>query len=193
MNLLRNIIEKAVWKYDNSKFHVQTSESGLHSDLYLNTDYVVSDPQLVEEIVKNIFVKELEVQNIKPDWIVSYPPFGLSISHILARECGAKFAYINRETNSCNFEIKKGDKVIVVGDDIYSGGSLKQTIEILKTMGAEVVSPILTIGNFSGTEELSGLSIFQQCLKREIYIQKMNVQCARKVQKLFCLDLIGIN
>lgn len=154
-----SIISRAVWRYDNSELHVQTSESGMHSDLYLNTDYVISDVALVENIVKNIFAKELDSLNIKPDWIVSYPPFGLAIAYALARQIGAKFGYVNREANSCSFDIKKGDKVIVVGDDIYSGGSIKKTIEIMNKLDAEVLSPILTIGNFSGTKTLFGLEI----------------------------------
>ena len=36
------IQKKAIWKYDDSTYNVQTSESGLHSDLYLNTDYIIS-------------------------------------------------------------------------------------------------------------------------------------------------------
>lgn len=153
------IKEKALWRYNNSKFHVQTSESGMHSDLYLNTDKVVSDVSLVEEIVKNVFSKELALRKIKPDWIITYPPFGLVIAYVLAREVGAKFGYVDTKEEACNFDIKNGEKVIVVGDDIYSGGSIKKTIEIVNSLGAKVQSPIFTIGNFSGTEALLNLEI----------------------------------
>lgn len=153
------MINKAIWKYDNSKLHIQTSESGLHSDLYLNTDYIISDVPLVEKIVKDVFIKELQTRGIKPDWIISYPPFGLAIAYALARQIGAKFGYVDRENEACDFDIKKGDKVIVVGDDIYSGGSIKETIKIVNKLGAKVQSPIFTIGNFSGTKKLLGLEI----------------------------------
>ena len=153
------IIDKSLWRYNNSKFHVKTSESGLHSDLYLNTDCVISDVLLVEEIVKNVFFKELRLRKIKPDWIISYPPFGLAIAYALARESGAKFGYVNTKTNKCNFDIKKGDKVIVVGDDIYSGESLKKTVNIVNKMGAKVEAPIFAIGNFSGAKRLLGLEV----------------------------------
>jgi orotate phosphoribosyltransferase len=153
------ISEKAIWRYDSSKFHVQTSESGLHSDLYLNTDHVVSDVLLVENIVENIFSKELGLRNIRPDWIISYPPFGLTIAYALARQTGAKFGYVDTIARTCNFDIRKGDMVIVVSDDIYSGGSIKKMIEILDGLGAKVQSPIFTIGNLSGAETLSDLEI----------------------------------
>ena len=152
-------ISKFLWKYNNSNLHVKTSESGLHSDLYLNTDYVVSDIPLVEEIVK-IFAKEIKKRELKPNWIITYPPFGLAIAYALAREIGAKFAYVDREANTCNFDINSWDSIIVIGDDIYSGWSLKETINIVTEMNAKVESPIFTIGNFSGSKEVLGLEVF---------------------------------
>lgn len=178
MNISKSIIDKALWKHGDSKYHVQTSESGLHSDLYLNTDYIVSDVALVEKIVKDIFSKELRSKDIKPDWIISYPPFGLAIAYALAREVGAKFGYVDRKTNTCDFDIKNNDKVIVVGDDIYSGGSLKETIGIVKKMGAKVESPIFTIGNFSGTEKLLGLDVFSVLSEKgNLYHEKICPMC----------------
>ena len=159
MNISQSIIKKSVWKFNNSKLHVKTLESGLHSDLYLNTDFVVSDPKLVESIVKDIFVKELNSRNIKPDWIISYPPYGLPIAFELARQMNAKFGYINRKSNDCNFDIKKNETIIVIGDDIYSGGSIKETIQIVTSKGGIVKSPILTIGNFTGTKSIMDLDV----------------------------------
>jgi orotate phosphoribosyltransferase len=159
MDIPKLITNKALWKYNNSKFHVQTSVSGLHSDLYLNTDYVISDVLLVEEIVKTIFLKELQLRKIKPDWIITYPPFGLAIAYALAKESGAKFGYVDIKANICNFDVKNGDTVIVVGDDIYSGESIKKTINIIDNMGAKIESPIFTIGNFSGTKKLLDLEV----------------------------------
>lgn len=156
---LMKSISEAIWRYDNSKFHVQTSESGMHSDLYLNTDYIISDVILLERIVKDSFLKELQLRKIKPDWIITYPPFGLAIAYALARESGAKFGYVDIQNNACSFDIKRGDKVIIVGDDIYSGESLKKTINILTKMHAKIESPLFTIGNFSGTKKLLGVEI----------------------------------
>lgn len=150
--------KKALWKYNGSNVHVQTSESGMHSDLYLNTDRIISDVLLVEIIVKK-FSKELKSRGIKPDWIITYPPFGIVIAYALAREIGAKFGYVDIKSKVCNFNILDGEKVIVVGDDIYSGGSIKKTINIVSDMGAKVEAPILSIGNFSGTKNLIGLEV----------------------------------
>lgn len=159
MDISQSIIKKAVWKFNNSKLHVKTLESGLHSDLYLNTDFVVSDPKLVELIVKDIFVKELKSRNVKPDWIVSYPPYGLPIAFELARQINAKFGYINRKTQVCDFDIQEGETIIVIGDDIYSGGSIKETIKIVTSKGGIVKSPILSIGNFTGTKSIMNLDV----------------------------------
>jgi len=153
------IKDKALWKYDNSKFHVQTSESGLHSDLYLNTDYVMAEVVLLEEIVEKVFLKELNSRKIKPDWIITYPPFGLAIAYSLARQTGAKFGYVDSKAEVCNFDIKEGDSVIVVGDEIYTGGCIKKTIDIVDKLGAKIEPTIFIIGNFSGAKTLGGFEV----------------------------------
>ena len=114
MNNSKLIIDKSVWKYNNSEFHVKTLESGLHSDLYMNTDFIVSDPKLVESIVKSVFIAELNARKIKPDWILSYPPFGLAIAYALARQTGAKFGYVDTKKEECNFDIKPNDIIVVI-------------------------------------------------------------------------------
>ena len=96
----------------------------------MNTDFIVSDPKLVESIVKSVFIAELNARKIKPDWILSYPPFGLAIAYALARQTGAKFGYVDTKKEECNFDIKPNDIIVVIGDDIYSGGSIKKTINI---------------------------------------------------------------
>jgi len=172
------IIKKALWKYDGSKVHVQTMESGMHSDLYLNTDYIFSDVSLVERIVKDVFSKELKSRGIHPDWIITYPPFGLPIAYALAREIKAKFAYVDRKAKVCNFDIKSGEKVVVIGDDIYSGESIKKTIDIVTKLGAKVEAPILTIGNFSGAKILSGLEVVSVISERgNLYAEKNCPMC----------------
>lgn len=178
MDISQSIIKKSVWEFNNSKLHVKTLESGLHSDLYLNTDYVVSDPKLVKSIVKNIFVKELNSRNIKPDWIISYPPYGLPIAFEFAKQVNAKFGYVDTKKEECNFDIKPNDTVIVVGDDIYSGLSIKKTITVLKAKGADVKSPIFTIGNFTGTETILDLDVVSAISKKgNLYEEKNCPMC----------------
>jgi orotate phosphoribosyltransferase len=176
--LLLDTIDKSVWKYNKSKFHVKTLESGLHSDLYMNTDCIVSDVTLVESIVKNVFVKALNARKIKPDWIISYPPFGLAIAYALARQIGAKFGYVDTKNLECNFDILKNDTVIVIGDDIYSGESIKKTIQIVTAKGASVKAPIFTIGNFTGTEIILSLDVVSAISERgHLYKEKECPMC----------------
>ncbi len=183
MNISELINKKALWKYNNSKFHVQTLESGLHSNLYLNTDYIISDVPLVEKIVKDIFAKELNRRNIKPDWIITYPPFGLAIAYALTREAGAKFGYVDRKNEICNFDIKKDEIVIVVGDDIYSGESIIKTIEIVNNLKVKVESPIFTIGNFSGTKTILGLEVVSVISEKGILYPEKNCPMCKSGSK----------
>lgn len=178
MDVSKAIINSSVWKFNNSPFHVKTLESGLHSDLYLNTDDVVSEPSIVESIVRDIFVKALASKNIKPDWIISYPPYGLPIAYELAKQINAKFGYVNTQSNTCDFPIRKNEIVIVIGDDIYSGGSIKKTIEIISSKGGTVTSPILTIGNFTGTTAIKGLEVISAISEKgNLYEEKSCPMC----------------
>lgn len=156
INLIKS---KAFWRYDNSKYHVKTSESWLHSDQYLNTDYIVSDVLLVESIVRDVFVNELNIKWVRPDWIVSYPPFGLAIAYEFARQLWVKYWYVDIKNEICTFDINKNNKVIVIWDDIYSGKSIEDTIKIINWLWATVMEPIFTIWNFSGQEDILGLEI----------------------------------
>ena len=150
----------SLWEFKNSAYHVQTSESGLHSDLYMNTDQIVSNVPLLESIAYEAFLPEIEKRGLTPDWIVSYPPFGLPIAYALARITNANFGYADISANICNFNIQQNQKVIVIADDVYSGGSIVKTIKIIEKMGAEVLEPILSLGNFSGTKSLADKSIW---------------------------------
>ncbi len=172
------IKKKAFWEY-SSHTHVQTSESGMHTNLYLNTNRIVSDPSLVERIVKDVFAKDLKSKGIRPDWIISYPPFGLPIAYALAKNMQANFGYVDLQTQECNFDIKSGQKVIVIGDDIYSGRSIKKTIDIVSKTGASIVAPIYTIGNFSGTKNISGLEVVSVLSEKgDLYTKKDCPMCA---------------
>lgn len=174
----RKIKDRAFWEWNDSEFHVQTSESGLHSDLYLNTDEIIADILLVEDVVKNIFSKEIVVRDITPDWIITYPPFGIAIAYALARHVGARFGYVDIKAGVCNFNIEENEKVIIVGDDIYSGGSLKKTVKAVEMRGAKIDAPIFTIGNFSGVKDVQCIEILSVISERgNLYAEKECPMC----------------
>ena len=80
-------IEKFIWRNTpQSEYHAKTSESGLHSDIYLNSDFITSNPTLLAELIQTKFVQELKLRNIHPDWIITYPPYGMVIGYELARQ-----------------------------------------------------------------------------------------------------------
>ena len=154
-------IEKFIWRNTpQSEYHAKTSESGLHSDIYLNSDFITSNPTLLAELIQTKFVQELKLRNIHPDWVITYPPYGMVIGYELARQIWAKFAYINKEEMSCSFAIAAWETAVIVADDIYTWGSLKDTTTILETMGVIILNPILSIANFWSLDSIAGLDVF---------------------------------
>ena len=176
MNKELNILikEKSFWKYsNNSKFHAKTIKDGFHSDAYLNTDHIVEDVKLIEQIVKEVFVKELISRKIKPDWIITFPPFGLPIAYELARQTNTKFGYIDVKNSVCNFNIQKGDTVVIVNDDIYTGGSIKKIIQIMQNLGAKIEGPIFSISNFSQSDTFMDFEVVS-IVKEKINLYEEN-------------------
>ena len=182
MNLKQKISEH-IFLHKDSKLHIKTSESGLHTNTYLNTDYIISNPSLVDEITDK-FLAEIKKRGLKPDWVITYPPFGIVLAFELARKLKCKFGCIDTNSNNCYFDIKSKDKAILVGDDIYSGGKLSLSIKVLKDMGVLVQEPIYSIANFSGKNELKKLELFSLISSKAKLYKKENRALCKKGSKV---------
>ncbi|NDK08327.1 hypothetical protein EOM39_03695 [Candidatus Gracilibacteria bacterium] len=158
-----------LWQFDGdyTKPHALWT-SGMHGDTFNNGSKLVENPRLLSEIVSGIIV-DLEplIKKEKPDWIIG-PAFGaITLGHELARQLGTKFAFTEPVQTPegkmqvlKRFDIKKGDRVLVVEDAISTGGSIVKTIAILEGLGAEVLPFVATIVNWSGNEYLGTKKIF---------------------------------
>ena len=55
--------------------------------------------------------------------------------------------------------IKEGDNYLIVTDDIHSGASLRKLLSLITRFNGNACNSILTIGNFSGNNQLDGIKI----------------------------------
>lgn len=150
-----------IWKNTSiSPYHVKTSESGLHSDIYLNSDTITSDPILVEEIITSVFLPQFQSDGTQPDWVITYPPYGMALGYSLAHKIWAKFGYINRKEMTCSFDIYEWQKVLLIADDIYTWGNIKDMIGILKQKKVVIMNPIFSIANFWKMTSIENLDIY---------------------------------
>ena len=123
------------------KGHFRLS-SGRHSDRYLQSALVLQYPWVAEKLCRAL--AEL-VKPLNPHAIVSPALGGVIVGQELARALRVKamFTERNKENDAMElrrgFRVEKGDRIFAVEDIITTGKSVKESIEVVRALGAEVV------------------------------------------------------
>jgi orotate phosphoribosyltransferase len=134
--------------------HFQLS-SGLHSTVYLQCALVLQYPQLAEGFGWAI-AQKFEGQGIR---LVASPAIGgIIIGHEVARALGARFIWTEREAGQMTlrrgFTIAPGEQTLIVEDVITTGGSTRDTIEVVRRAGADVVGAASIIDRSGGNADV---------------------------------------
>ena len=123
------------------KGHFRLS-SGRHSDRYLQSALVLQYPSKAEALCRALAEK---VRPLGPKLVLSPAMGGLFVGHELARALGIRniFTERNKETDAMElrrgFGVEKGEKFFAVEDIITTGKSIKESIQVLKALGGELV------------------------------------------------------
>lgn len=135
--------------------------SGKHSDRYIQCAKLIQHPEYCEEVSK-IIAEKLKEADIDVDLCVGPAMGGVIISYELAKVIGTNAIFTERVDNDMTlrrgFEIPEGAKVIIVEDVITTGKSSFETVEVIRSYGAEVVA-LTSIVNRSNKDEINGLPI----------------------------------
>ena len=114
--------------------------SGRHSDRYLQCALLLQDPKLSEKLCK-ILADRFRGKGAAS--VVGPAIGGILISYEVARQLGARSLFAEREEGVLklrrNFEIRKGEKVLVVEDVVTTGGSTQELISLVRSEGGEVM------------------------------------------------------
>jgi orotate phosphoribosyltransferase len=129
--------------------------SGLHSSEYLQCALVLQSPVQAEIFGREI-AAHFQDESIR---LVASPAIGgLIIGHEVARALGARFIWTEREAGQVTlrrgFTIEPGERTLVVEDVITTGGSTRETIEALRSAGANVVGAASIIDRSSGAADV---------------------------------------
>ena len=129
--------------------------SGLHSTIYLQCARVLQFPEKAESFGRAV-AQKFATAGIK---LVASPAIGgIVIGHEVARALGARFIWTEREAGEMTlrrgFTVSPGERTLVVEDVITTGGSTRETIEALKTAGADVVAAASIIDRSGGSVEV---------------------------------------
>lgn len=115
--------------------------SGLHSKQYVQCALVLQYPDYTEELCK-MLAKQMADMQI--DVVVGPAMGGVTLAYEMGRQLKVRALFAERENGNMalrrGFNIKPGEKVLVVEDVVTTGGSVKEVIELLSQQGGQVVA-----------------------------------------------------
>jgi len=116
--------------------------SGRHSDRYLQCALVLQYPWVAEKLCAAL--AEM-VKPLRPQAVVSPALGGVVVGQELARALGVRAIFTERNKTNDQMELRRGfsvapsERLFAVEDVITTGKSVKESIAVMRTLGAEVV------------------------------------------------------
>jgi orotate phosphoribosyltransferase len=127
--------------------------SGLHSAGYLQSALVLQNPADAAALGAGIAA---HVRTLEPTVVLSPALGGLIIGHEVARALGVRAIFAERSGGTSlglrrGFTLSSSDRVLVVEDVFTTGKSTRETMEVARDAGAEVVGAAAIVDRSGGT------------------------------------------
>src|SRR5262245_21822926 len=126
--------------------------SGLHSSSYLQCALVLSRPGDAEVLGRDIADK---VRAFGATVVLSPALGGIVIGHEVARALGVRALFAERQDGALTlrrvFMLADNDRVLVVEDVLTTGGSTRETMQVARAAGAQVVGVGSIVDRSGGT------------------------------------------
>jgi len=115
--------------------------SGLHSPGYMQSALVLQHPRDAAALGMGIAVN---TKRFRPTVVLSPALGGLIIGHEVARALGVRAIFAERAGGTAlslrrGFALLRGDRVLVVEDVLTTGKSTRETVDVARELGAEVI------------------------------------------------------
>jgi orotate phosphoribosyltransferase len=131
--------------------------SGLHSDRYLQCALVLQQPEKALELGAALAQAMGELSG-SPDFVIAPALGGILVSHEVARAAGVRGLFAERRDGDLTlrrgFQIQPGERGYVVEDVITTGGSTKETINVVTRAGGTVIASGSLIDRTGGKADL---------------------------------------
>jgi orotate phosphoribosyltransferase len=129
--------------------------SGLHSPGYLQCALVLQHPS--EAASCGAALADC-VRALDPQVVLSPALGGIVIGHEVARALGVRAIFAERQDRTLTlrrgFSLEPGERVLVVEDVVTTGGSTRETMEVARAAGAQVVGAAAIIDRSGGHQSL---------------------------------------
>ncbi|MEZ5306262.1 MAG: orotate phosphoribosyltransferase [Pyrinomonadaceae bacterium] len=138
--------------------------SGLHSPKYLQCAKALQYPADAANYGRAIgeaLISHLSDSGISPETVttVAAPAIGgLVIGYEVASALNLRFIWTERKSGEMllrrGFDVPRNEKIIVVEDVITTGGSVRECVSVLESLGAECVAGVSIIDRSNGVADI---------------------------------------
>jgi orotate phosphoribosyltransferase len=157
--------------------------SGLHSQQYVQCAQLLKEPGIAEKVCKDL-AERFRAES--PEIVVGPALGGIIAAYEVARSLNVPGIFAERENGKMTlrrgFEVKEGQKALVIEDVITTGGSSQEVVELLQGLGAKVIGVGSIIDRSGGKTKLT--VPFKSLIKLEIetYQPENCLLCAQGVE-----------
>ncbi len=115
--------------------------SGKHSEYYVQCARLFEDPATGDTV--GAMVAEL-IKKYNPETIVGPAMGGIHLAYATAKYLGVRNIFTERDKRTGKmalrrgFTVKKVERIVVVEDVVTTGGSVKEVIDLLRDLGADI-------------------------------------------------------
>ena len=128
--------------------------SGLHSSGYLQCALVLQHPTHAEALGRAIADR---TRSLRPTAVLSPALGGVVIGHEVGRALGVRALFAERQDGELTlrrgFVIAENDRVLVVEDVLTTGGSTRETMQVARASGGQVVGAASIVNRSGGRAE----------------------------------------
>lgn len=125
--------------------------SGRHSNQYMQCAQVLQYPQYTEQLAADL-AEKFKDDNI--ELVVGPAMGGIIVAYEVGRQLKTPAIFMERQDGKMvlrrGFDIKPGQRVLVVEDVVTTGGSVKEVIDIVKELGGNVAGVAVLVDRSGG-------------------------------------------
>lgn len=125
--------------------------SGLHSGMYVEKFQVLQHPRATEALCTE-FAEKFKGEKI--DVVIGPVTGGIILAHETAKHFGTRAIFAERDGGKMaikrGFEIKPGERVLVVEDIVTTGGSVQEVIDAVKALGGVIAGVAVLVDRSGG-------------------------------------------
>jgi len=147
--------------------------SGRHANIYMQCAKVLQYPEHASKLAAEIAEKWKDTEI---DVVIGPALGGVVLSYAAAEKIGVRSVFSERKNGSMQlrrgFDIKEGEKVLIVEDVVTTGGSVKEVIELMEEKKADIIGISSIIDRSSGNADFKYQ--FKPLLRVDIKSYKAN-------------------